>query len=98
MNPTDSPASPAAWMQLGACRDAEPELFFPVSAVGPARDQMEQAKAICASCLVRLSCLSYALATAQDYGVWGGMGEEERREFRRARRLAGQAPAQLIPG
>jgi len=67
------------WRQLAACRHADPELFFPVSASGPSQDQVTQAKAICAGCPVRQQCLGFALDTRQDHGVWGGMSEEERR-------------------
>jgi hypothetical protein len=38
------------WRQLAACRHADHELFFPVSASGPSLDQITQAKAICADC------------------------------------------------
>jgi WhiB family transcriptional regulator, redox-sensing transcriptional regulator len=67
------------WRELAACQDADPELFFPVSSSGPSLDQVAQAKAICAGCLVRRHCLAFALDTRQDHGVWGGMSEEERR-------------------
>jgi WhiB family redox-sensing transcriptional regulator len=67
------------WQLLAACRRADPELFFPVSRSGPSLDQVTQAKAICAGCPVRQQCLAFALDTRQDYGVWGGMSEEERR-------------------
>ncbi len=83
---TTASAAGAAWMDLGACRDAEPELFFPVSSAGPALAQVAVAKAVCASCPVREPCLEYALDTAQDHGVWGGLSEEERRALRRSRR------------
>ena len=76
-------AAASAWMELGACRDAEPELFFPISSAGPARSQVVAAKAVCARCLVREDCLRYALDTAQQHGVWGGLSEEERRVARR---------------
>jgi WhiB family redox-sensing transcriptional regulator len=65
--------------QLAACRHADPELFFPVSASGPSLDQVTQAKAICAGCPVRQQCLAFALDTRQDHGVWGGMSDQERR-------------------
>lgn len=34
---------------------------------------------MCAKCPVRQECLEWALETAQDFGVWGGMTERERR-------------------
>jgi WhiB family transcriptional regulator, redox-sensing transcriptional regulator len=66
------------WRGHAACRFADPELFFPVSASGPSLDQAERARAICVTCPVRRECLQFALATRQAYGVWGGMSEQER--------------------
>jgi WhiB family redox-sensing transcriptional regulator len=67
------------WRLQAACRQGDPERFFPVSASGPSLDQVTQAKAICAGCPVRRQCLAFALDTRQDHGVWGGTSEEERR-------------------
>jgi WhiB family transcriptional regulator, redox-sensing transcriptional regulator len=78
-------------MDHGACQAVEPELFFPLSAAGPAVAQVAAAKAVCRGCPVRAECLDYAMQTAQDHGIWGGTTEEERRQARRgqAARLAG---------
>jgi WhiB family transcriptional regulator, redox-sensing transcriptional regulator len=78
-------------MELAACQAAEPELFFPVAAAGPAVAQVVAAKTVCRGCPVRAECLSYAMQTGQDHGIWGGTTEEERRLARRgqAARLAG---------
>jgi WhiB family redox-sensing transcriptional regulator len=70
------------WWSRAACRSADPELFFPVSASGPALGQAQRAKAVCAGCPVRADCLSYALAAGSLQGVWGGMTEDERRLLR----------------
>jgi WhiB family redox-sensing transcriptional regulator len=67
------------WWQLAACRETDPELFFPVTARGPGAMEIAQAKAVCATCEVRRQCLQYALATHQVDGVWGGTTEDERR-------------------
>jgi len=74
------------WLEQAACRDEDPELFFPISAKGPGLAQAAEAKAVCARCPVRDACLAYALATDQDAGIWGGLTEEERRGLRRRRR------------
>ncbi|MGH8908765.1 MAG: WhiB family transcriptional regulator [Egibacteraceae bacterium] len=74
------------WRHKAACLDEDPELFFPVGITGPALDQTERAKAVCRGCAVIAQCLSWALETHQSDGVWGGMGEDERRGLRRARR------------
>ena len=67
------------WWELAACRSVDPELFFPVSEIGPARQQVATAKAVCDACPVRQMCLDYALSTRQAHGVWGGLTVEERR-------------------
>lgn len=67
------------WWESAACLEADPELFFPVAANGPAMDEIARAKEVCAECRVRRQCLQFALATHQSHGVWGGTTEEERR-------------------
>jgi WhiB family redox-sensing transcriptional regulator len=72
-----------AWHDAAACRDADPELFFPDGDIRSARAQVKTAKLICRGCPVRATCLSWALASGQDDGIWGGMTEDERRWLRR---------------
>ncbi len=79
------PSSLGAWASQGACRDEDPELFFPISSAAFAPAQVARAKAVCARCRVTAQCLGYALATSQDGGVWGGTTEEERRALRQQR-------------
>jgi WhiB family transcriptional regulator, redox-sensing transcriptional regulator len=71
------------WRAKAACRDTDPDLFFPVGTTGPAIEQIEAAKAVCRQCEVQSACLEFALATNQDSGVWGGTAEEERRKLRK---------------
>jgi WhiB family redox-sensing transcriptional regulator len=71
------------WRENSACRDTDPDLFFPVGTTGPAIEQIENAKAVCRVCDVQKACLDYALTTNQDSGIWGGTSEEERRALRR---------------
>jgi WhiB family redox-sensing transcriptional regulator len=71
------------WREHSACRDTDPDLFFPVGTTGPAIEQIDNAKAVCRVCDVQKACLEYALVTNQDSGVWGGTSEEERRALRR---------------
>jgi WhiB family transcriptional regulator, redox-sensing transcriptional regulator len=81
--PVTSGARSLSWMSRGACRYADPELFFPISAVtGPETRQTEAAKAVCGPCGVRAICLSYALE-AMPEGIWGGTTPDERRTARR---------------
>jgi WhiB family redox-sensing transcriptional regulator len=37
-----------------------------------------QAKAVCSNCPVIQSCLRWAIAAREPYGVWGGLSAEER--------------------
>ena len=70
------------WRAKAACRDKDPELFFPVGNTGAAYQQIEEAKAVCRTCKVIDACLKCALDTNQDYGVWGGLSEDERRALK----------------
>lgn len=73
------------WMINAACRGApEPDLWFPISEVGPGAAQVAEVKDICAGCPVREDCLAFALALGLDHGVFGGMAASERRELHRA--------------
>ena len=72
------------WREVAACRDTDPDLFFPVGTTGPAIEQIEAAKAVCRQCEALAPCLEFALATNQESGVWGGTSEEERRKLRKA--------------
>lgn len=74
-----------AWAEFAACKDEDPELFFPVSEVGPGARQTAQAKEICFRCPVREVCLGFALDAGLDHGVFGGMTADERRTLIRSR-------------
>lgn len=75
-----------SWRQDAACRDLDPNLFFPST-----DEQAVPAKAVCESCPVREECLEYAIVTRQDDGVWGGLDETERKRLRRRRQQAVRA-------
>ncbi|PZS06271.1 MAG: WhiB family transcriptional regulator [Pseudonocardiales bacterium] len=76
------------WRHRALCRDEDPELFFPIGNTGPALSQIDAAKAVCRRCPVTEDCLSWALESGQDAGVWGGMSEDERRALKRRRARA----------
>lgn len=92
------------WRDRAACKEHDLALFF-----GPAEDQgrekprqrerrIEQAKEVCRSCSVVDDCLEYHLAImAEQYGVAGGLDEDERRKFRK-RRLRKQAKERKTAG
>lgn len=75
------------WRHRAACRDEDPELFFPIGTSGPALLQVDEAKAVCRHCDVREDCLAWAMQTGQDAGVWGGLTEDERRALKRRTRV-----------
>jgi len=79
------------WRDQAACRTEHPELFFPVGTTEPARRDLSEAKSVCHRCPVTETCLAWALETGQHYGVWGGLGEDERHELvRRRARTSGR--------
>jgi len=82
------------WQDEASCMTVDPELFFPVGTTGDAVVQVEAAKAICRSCPVAGLCLEFALSSRQDFGVWGGLSEDERRSLRRSRQRAARRQAQ----
>jgi WhiB family redox-sensing transcriptional regulator len=59
-----------------ACATADPDLFFPRERNDP---EIGEAKRVCARCPVRDECLEYSLATKEEFGIWGGLDEWERR-------------------
>jgi WhiB family transcriptional regulator, redox-sensing transcriptional regulator len=75
-----------AWLDQAACRDLDPERFFPESGE---HTKAAEAKAICASCQVRDQCLELAVNAAggldHDHGVFGGTLPAERSQLRGAR-------------
>ncbi len=63
------------WQDLAACRDMNPELFFPEA------DYLidETVLSTCHGCPVREECAQWALDTCQEFGIWGGLTEDQRR-------------------
>jgi WhiB family redox-sensing transcriptional regulator len=75
------------WRDYAACRNVDPDLFFPLGTSGASLPQIDEAKQICRTCPVCGPCLRWALESG-DAGVWGGTTEDERRKHRqRAQRV-----------
>jgi WhiB family redox-sensing transcriptional regulator len=70
------------WRDDIACRDADPDLFFPIGTTGTALRQIDEAKRICRVCPAQIRCLSWALDNGVTDGVWGGTTPDERRAIR----------------
>lgn len=66
------------WAAYAACRQADPDLFFPAEG-----DDAAVALRICRGCPVRAECLEWALDSRVRYGVWGGTTERDRRRLQR---------------
>ena len=65
-----------SWADQGLCAQIGGDAFFPD--IGASN---HAAKAVCGRCPVTSECLSYALASGQESGVWGGLSERERRKL-----------------
>ena len=63
----------AAWMSKARCRSTDPDELF----VREAAQRM--AAVICRHCPVVAECRVEALDNRNEFGVWGGMTERERR-------------------
>lgn len=74
------PALPAEddWRLRSACTPEDADLFFPDNKLGAG-----PAKHICATCPVVQACAQWALDTRQEYGVFGGLDERERKSLLR---------------
>ena len=70
--------SALAWQADALCAQTDPEAFFPEKG-GSTRE----AKRICLGCEVKDSCLEYALANDERFGIWGGLSERERRRVKK---------------
>jgi WhiB family redox-sensing transcriptional regulator len=85
--PTRPAPAPAegrlAWIGRAACRDQDPELFFPER--GHAR-QGTTAKQVCAACPVKQPCRDLAVRAASgrndDHGIFGGTKPHQRTALR----------------
>jgi WhiB family redox-sensing transcriptional regulator len=73
----------ADWRHRAACLGEDPELFFPIGTSGPALTDLADAQRVCATCPVRDRCLQWAVDHNVDHGVWGGLGEDQRKYLRR---------------
>lgn len=81
------PATPRRvdWRDNAACRNEEPDDWFPVGSTPAAQAQTVHAKAVCWTCPALEACGRWALQTRQPFGIWGGMTESERRAVLRRR-------------
>lgn len=79
---TNKLLQPLEWQTHARCTEAEPEIFFPERG-----GSSKAARLVCGQCSVRLECLEYALNNKEQFGIWGGTSERERRRLRKERTL-----------
>ena len=69
----------------GDCNGGNSQYFF---AGRGENKKTEKAKEICHSCALEDKCLEYAMAANEEFGVWGGKSEKQRRQIRSERHKA----------
>lgn len=70
-------AEPPEWMDDALCAQVDPAIFYPEDG-GSTRP----AKKVCAACPVLAQCRAHALANDEQWGIWGGLTESDRRKAR----------------
>lgn len=88
---------PEPWMTSGVCRSTDPEMFYPEPGdLRGLRDAKRQCngwdKRDMAPCPVRDQCIRYAIANDEQWGVWGGYSERDRRRLRGQHKRTGWVP------
>jgi WhiB family redox-sensing transcriptional regulator len=78
--PVPAASALGEWHGRGLCVGEDPDIFFPSHG-----DPGMRARQICAACRVRADCLTYA-TEADEFGIWGGLDKEERRNLARRQR------------
>ncbi len=73
MEKRDGNSAPTGWLNAAACRDSDPEAFFPTAKIGSAPYAMDLnlVRRICAYCPVLDEC--DAAAVGEHDGVWAGV-------------------------
>lgn len=66
------------------CATSDPEMFF-LPKGQQATAELQMAKALCAECPVKPECLTYAVASNEQFGIWGGLTASERSRLRKKR-------------
>ncbi|MFD6935298.1 WhiB family transcriptional regulator [Streptomyces goshikiensis] len=86
----DTLPHPPSWRDDAACTEIDTPVFF-----SPNRSDIAYVKTVCISCPVRPDCLTHALTHREDYGVWGGLDEDERNTLLRDAHRAAERQRRL---
>jgi WhiB family transcriptional regulator, redox-sensing transcriptional regulator len=79
------------WEFDASCRSKDPTLFFGPNRFEPKRERLAreaEAKMVCQTCPALQACREHAVEHSELYGVWGGLGEGDRRGLIEARQGA----------
>lgn len=71
------------WVERAACIAADNTVFFPTRS---GNSNTAEALRICRTCVVATECLDHALTAPEQFGVWGGTTQWERRDMAPARK------------
>ncbi|KPI33368.1 transcription factor WhiB [Actinobacteria bacterium OV450] len=86
----DTLPHPPTWRDEAACTGMDFAAFFSLS-----QADIAHAKSVCGPCPVRHECLTHALTFREDYGVWGGLDEDERGQILRDVRRSAERQRRL---
>lgn len=82
------------WADDARCRGRDATLFFGPNQFEPKRERLAReaaAKEICRGCPALEACRDFALREGENFGVWGGLGEADRRALLTRRQPAAKA-------
>lgn len=84
------------WHRDAACRDEDPDLFFPRGIQGDVHRRRERAKAVCRTCPVWEECLRDAMDGGRPmFGMRGGLTVNERYRIQQGKALWPDEPGVL---
>ncbi len=66
-----------------ACAEVAPELWFPEKG-----GKVKFAEDLCKRCEIQLPCLQWSLDNKEQWGTWGGVSENQRKQILRRRDAA----------
>lgn len=66
---------------------SDPDMWFSTN-----RTKVRKAKLLCSRCPLRAACAAEALEAGEQFGIWGGLDETQRRQ----RRLRGTLYADIV--
>ena len=96
--PTAEPVT--NWRRWSSCLEVDLELFFGPDEETAVDRQVREAvaAAVCVTCPVLAQCTVWSLSIAIPYGVWGGLGEDDRAVVLAADRVASpsEEPRNLV--